>query len=38
MLNTNAKDNSDIDQEGKEGHIQRTVLHFSQVEIPKDCL
>ena len=36
MLDTNAKDNFNISQKGKETHIKRTVLNFSQVEIPKD--
>ena len=36
MLDANAKDSFNISQEDKEAHIQRTVLNFSQVEIPKD--
>ena len=37
MLGANAEDNFNINQKDKEAHIQRTVLHFSQVEVPKDC-
>ena len=36
MADTNAKDNFKISQKNKETHIQRTVLNYSQVEIPKD--
>ena len=36
MVDTNTKDNFNISQKDKEAHIQRTVLNFSQVEIPKD--
>ena len=36
MVDTNKKDNFNINQKDKEAHIQRTVLNFSQVEIPKD--
>ena len=36
MLHTNAKDSFNISLKNKEAHIQRTVLNFSQVEIPKD--
>ena len=36
MLHTNTKDSFNISQKDKEAHIQRTVLNFSQVEIPKD--
>ena len=35
MLDTIAKDNVKISRKDKEAHIQRTVLNFSQVEIPK---
>ena len=36
MLHTNVKDSFNISLKNKEAHIQRTVLNFSQVEIPKD--
>ena len=36
MLDTYAKDNFNIRQKDKEENIQRTVLNFSAVEIPKD--
>ena len=34
--NTNANNNFNIRQNDKEAHIERMVLNFSQVEIPKD--
>ena len=37
MVGANAKDNFNSNQKDKEAHIQRTVLHLSQVEVPKDC-
>ena len=36
MLDTNAKDNFNVSHKDKEAHIQRMVLNFLQVEIPKD--
>ena len=36
ILDTNAKDNFNISQKDKEAHIQKTVLNFSQVQIPID--
>ena len=36
MLHTNAKDNFNIDQKHEEAHNKRTVLNFSQAEIPID--
>ena len=36
VLNTNANNNFNINQNDEEIHIERKVLNFSQVEIPKD--